>query len=400
MQGTKDFAMFLRRLVCIAVLPFFIIVCTGGELSESDPFFNFLKAVDPKNVLNISWIGSTSHPCLVKLNGVRCNSNATNIIEIRLENLNLGGIIDADSLCRLQKLRVVSLAKNNIKGTIPHSILHCTRLMYLNVTSNQLSGRLPKALTKLKYLQNLDISNNSFSDTIPSKQEYRRLLTYYVTKSMLLSNSTREWQNVSDNNVQSTSDPPSNSTCAKAEKPWYTRVDTLLPLIVGIGLLSASLYFVIKKSDKLNEEKKALEIKSQQVSQAKKATTEVQEETKLKEGDTELVFFVEDHERFTLEDLLRATADLRSESFSSSLYKVKLENNVHYAVKRLKNLQVSSDEFAETLRHISNLKHPNILPLVGYRSTSEEKLIIYKYQRNGSLLNLLNGKLRLRTLNV
>jgi uncharacterized protein with von Willebrand factor type A (vWA) domain len=58
----------------------------------------------------------------------------------------------------------------------------------------------------------------------------------------------------------------------------------------------------------------------------------------------------------------------------------------------LKNLQVSCDEFGETLRKISKVKHQNILPVVGYRSTNEEKLIIYKYQSNGSLLNLLNGK--------
>ncbi|KAK7276912.1 hypothetical protein RIF29_18060 [Crotalaria pallida] len=401
MQGTRNFAMFLMRLVCyIAILPFFIMVCSGGELlSESKPFLNFLRAVDPNNVLNISLIGSTSHPCLVNLNGVRCNSNASNIIEIRLENLNLSGIIDADSLCRLHKLRVVSLAKNNIRGTIPHSILHCTRLMYLNVTNNQLSGRLPKALTRLKYLQNLDISNNNFSGVIPSKQEYRHLMTYHVSKRMLHRKSTTVWQEASDN-IQSTSDPPASINCSKSDnnvnKKWYTRGDTLIGLIVGIGLFSALLYFMIKKSTKLseNENEKALEMKSHHhVSPVKKEviTSEVQEEVKKpKEEDTELVFFVEDHERFTLEELLKATADLRSESFSSSLYKVKLENKVNYAVKRLKNLQVSSDEFGETLKQISMLKHPNILPLVGYRSTSEEKLVIYKYQSNGSVLNLLN----------
>ncbi|XP_061375630.1 probable inactive receptor kinase At5g53320 [Gastrolobium bilobum] len=383
MQDTRDLAMFLRKLVCFALLPFFIMVCTGGELSESEFFFNFLRGVDPKNVLNISWNGSASNPCLVKLNGVRCNSNATNIVEIRLENLNLTGIIDADSLCRLKKLRVVSLAKNNIRGTIPHSILQCTRLMHLNVTSNQLSGRVPKALTKLKYLKSLDISNNKFSGVIPSKKEYKRPFTYYVTPRKLESNKEGY-----TNTNQPAPAPLSGSTPGNAKKPWYFHWEALLVLILGIGLVFPSIYFAMKMSAKLNAEGRVM--KSHRVSPIKKATTEIQEVKQIKEGDSELVFFVEDHERFTLEDLLRATADLQSESFSSSLYKVKLDNNVHYAVKRLKNLQVSSDEFGETLKQISNLKHPNILPLVGYRSTSEEKLIIYKYQSNGSLLNLLN----------
>lgn len=161
---------------------------------------------------------------------------------------------------------------------------------------------------------------------------------------------------------------------------------------MGAGLLLSTIYFIVKKSAKFSAEREVVK-DHRRVSPITKATTHEVQEVKLKEGDSELVFFVEDRERFTLEDLLRATADLRSEGFCSSLYKVKLEHNVYYAVKRLKNLQVSLEEFGETLRKISNLKHQNILPLVGYRSTSEEKLIIYEYQSNGSLLNLLNGKL-------
>jgi hypothetical protein len=63
-----------------------IMFCSGGELlsSESHSLFSFLKAIDSNNVLNISKI---SHPCLI--NGVRCNSNATNIVETRLHNMNL-----------------------------------------------------------------------------------------------------------------------------------------------------------------------------------------------------------------------------------------------------------------------------------------------------------------------
>ena len=76
---------------------------------------------------------------------------------------------------------------------------------------------------------------------------------------------------------------------------------------------------------------------------------------------------------------------------ASSLYKVKL-GNILYAVKRLKKLQVSFEEFGQTMTQIGNLKHPNILPLVGYNSTDEEKLLTYKYQSSGSLLNLLEGK--------
>ncbi|KAL5101228.1 hypothetical protein RYX36_005555 [Vicia faba] len=179
----------------------------------------------------------------------------------------------------------------------------------------------------------------------------------------------------------------SNDKSQHGKKSWYSRIEILVGLVLGIGLLLSSLYFMVKKSSKLMGER---EVKKKHiVSPMKKVTSEV----RLKGGansNSELVFFVEDHERFSLEDLLRAKADLRSENFWSSLFKVKLENNVEYGVKRMKNLQVSCDEFCEILKKISEVKHQNILPLVGYRCTSEEKLIIYKYQSNGSLLNLLN----------
>lgn len=72
---------------------------------------------------------------------------------------------------------------------------------------------------------------------------------------------------------------------------------------------------------------------------------------------------------------------------------VKLKNNAIYAVKRLKKLKVSFEEFALTMGKIGNLKHQNILPLIGYNSTDEEKLLIYRYQKNGSLLTLFESKL-------
>ncbi|KAL1347646.1 hypothetical protein HN51_023700 [Arachis hypogaea] len=389
--------LFFFDVLLLLLLPFF------GESNnsslESDPFFNFLSAIDPKNVLNISnsnvIIGSS--PCLVNLNNnnnnnngviiIRCNKNATNIVEIRLENLNLSGTIDADSLCKLQELRALSLANNNIKGKIPHSILHCTRLMYLNLTRNQLSGNVPsRSLAKLKFLKKLDISNNNFiHGVIQIKHEF--------IKGSIVNSSPQS--SVSSNN--DTSNNGSSSSSSSSSFPIIS-MKLLIPLILGLVILLVSLIFAFKKLPKLCREGIIKVLRSHQVSPSQKSITSDQ---MVKKGGLEdspslgLVFFVEKEERFTMEELLRAAADLRSESFCSSLYKVKLnnvENNVqYYAVKRLKNVQVScEDEFGETLRKISKLKHPNILPLVGYRSTSEEKLVIYKYQTNGSLLNLLN----------
>ncbi|KAI4306179.1 hypothetical protein L6164_029480 [Bauhinia variegata] len=407
MQRRTDCTGFLTRLVCLAILPFFVMVRTAGELPESESLFNFIRAIDPKNELNITWMGSALHPCLLHLNGIKCNSDATNVVEISLVNMNLSGILDTDSLCRLQKLKVVNLAKNFIRENIPDSILHCTRLMYLNLSSNQLSGRLPKALAKLKYLRELDISNNNLSGIILKQLGLRHQFSFSVVSSTRQKNSPREMFMEVDRD-QPTSDPPSNnSTSNENNKPSNKLFKKYLPIIVGIGVFLLAVYFLGKTGAKLSSgrvlgkpsdlkipkspEKEVL--KSHLDSPIKEPAAVITEEVEPK-NNQELVFFVEKNERFTLEDLHRASADLRNESFSSNLYMVKINDNAHYAVKRFKNLQVSPEEFGQTMKQINKVKHRNILPLVGYRCTGEEKLIIYKYQSNGSLANLVEENIK------
>lgn len=386
MESRRDLDLFLKRLVCITVLPLLITVCIGGQLSESESFFNFIKAVDPQNELGIAWNGLVAHPCLHKLRGVKCNSQS--IVEIRLENLNLSGILDVDALCKLPNLKVLSLAKNHIRGNIPNSILHCTMLTYLNLSNNHLSGRLPLALTKLKYLRRLDISKYHFTSIKPHfVQEFRSRYTYHSKSCSLQRNSTGDWVEAVHSRILSEGPSPYDDHDIELNGQWIALFG-VLPLVLGMGLFLLYIYTVGQKAAKEREI-----LKKVQDSPLKTPPVKAREEVKPVERHSGLVFFVEEHERFILEDLLEATADLQSQTVYSSLYKVVLKNSALYAVKRLKQLHVSFEEFSQTMIQIGTLKHPNILPLVGYHSTNEEKLFIYKCQSQGSLLNLLEGKL-------
>lgn len=165
-------------------------------------------------------------------------------------------------------------------------------------------------------------------------------------------------------------------------------------IVLGTGLLLVLIYSLRKKAAKFTAERKILKSLQESPTRMPAATVvvDVEEKQQREERREELVFFVEEHERFKMDDLLEATADLRNHTICSSLYKVILKENAVYAVKRLKKLQVSFEEFGKTMRWIGSLKHPNVLPLIGYNSTDEEKLLIYKYQINGSLLTLLESE--------
>lgn len=387
----RYFKLLFEGLICIAVIPCLIRVCMGGKLSESESFFNFTRAVDPQNVLGIGWNGMLPHPCSLNLKGIKCNLQGANIVGIRLENLNLRGIIDAQSLCKLGNLRALSLANNLIQGGIPNSISNCRTLVYLNLSSNLLSGTVPVALSKLKNLRRLDISNNRFSDGIPHhiKREIRYFNKHFVRTSLSEIIRTTAIEPTDSENEQI---PPSSGKMSDNEdgyKVWMTSI----PLVLGIGFFMLFTYFMGKKAAKIAREREVL--KALQDSPSKTPPLVDIEEVMPEEKRSELVFFVDEHEKFKITDLLEATADLQSQGLCSSLYKVRLKNNSFYAVKRLKKLQVSFEDFSQAMRQIGNLKHPNILPLVGYNSTNEEKLLIYKYQSKGSLLNILEGKLRI-----
>lgn len=107
---------------------------------------------------------------------------------------------------------------------------------------------------------------------------------------------------------------------------------------------------------------------------------------------TKLSFVRDDREKFDLQDLLRASAEiLGSGSFGSS-YKAALCGGATMVVKRFKQMNnVGKEEFQEHMRRLGRLRHPNLLPLVAYYYRKEEKLLIADFVQKGSLAVHLHG---------
>lgn len=104
--------------------------------------------------------------------------------------------------------------------------------------------------------------------------------------------------------------------------------------------------------------------------------------------------FVSDYrERFNLQDLLRASAEVLGSGNFGSSYKANIMNGQALVVKRYKQMNsVGREEFNEHTRRLGRLKHPNLLPLVAYYYRKEEKLLVYDFVPNGSLASHLHGK--------
>lgn len=83
----------LKMLLSFSSISLLFMFCNGGEFSESMSLSNFIRAVDPENRLRIDRIMLLSHPCSYKLKGIICDLRATAVVEIRLVNLSLNGIL-------------------------------------------------------------------------------------------------------------------------------------------------------------------------------------------------------------------------------------------------------------------------------------------------------------------
>lgn len=110
--------------------------------------------------------------------------------------------------------------------------------------------------------------------------------------------------------------------------------------------------------------------------------------SKKKVADKFKVTFVrDDREKFDMQDLLRASAEMIGSGRFGSSYKAALLTGPVMVVKRFKQMNnVGREEFQQHMRRLGRLRHPNLLPLVAYYYNKEEKLLLYDHVQNATTL--------------
>ena len=95
---------------------------------------------------------------------------------------------------------------------------------------------------------------------------------------------------------------------------------------------------------------------------------------------------------FDLDDLLRASAEVLGRGKLGITYKATLESGTVVAVKRLSCMnELSKKEFLQQMQLLGNMKHENLVEIVSFYYSEEQKLVIYELMFDGTLFELLHG---------
>ncbi|XP_039162958.1 probable inactive receptor kinase At2g26730 [Eucalyptus grandis] len=115
------------------------------------------------------------------------------------------------------------------------------------------------------------------------------------------------------------------------------------------------------------------------------------EPEELTRAANKLVFLDPLAKEFDLEDLLRGSAEVLGKGTMGTSYKAVLEDGTTVVVKRLRDVALPVGEFRKTMIALGAMRHENLLPLMAYYYSRDEKILVFDYVPLGSLFGLLHG---------
>ncbi|KAI4373168.1 hypothetical protein MLD38_011326 [Melastoma candidum] len=436
-----------------SVLAFLVLVSVSGfqtaASGDADALLALKASVDPQGLL--PWPGAGNDACLWR--GVKDCLNGR-ITKLVLEYLNLTGRLDSMSLSRLDQLRVLSFKGNSISGdlpdlsslvnlksvylndndftgTIPASLDSLHRLKVVVLSGNRISGEIPESLVRLPRLYILFLQDNKLSGKIPGLNQTS--LRYFnvsnnqlsgeipATPALLRFNSSSFSGNLQlcgeqAGNPCAGSEPPaaspSGATPATKARHHGGRRRRLIAIIAGtVGGFLVAVGCVIccamavwwsrgkgrGGGEGAEEEEGGRGKKAGRGEEAGEGSGEKQVGFSWEGGEGgigSLVFLGAGDQQmsYSLEDLLKASAETLGRGTLGSTYKAVMESGYIVTVKRLRDARYPRiDEFRRRMEVIGSLTHPNLVPLRAYFQAKEERLLVYDYFPNGSLFTLIHG---------
>ncbi|KAG8083749.1 hypothetical protein GUJ93_ZPchr0016g2605 [Zizania palustris] len=122
---------------------------------------------DPAGFITDSWNDESIdfNGCPASWNGIVCNG--ANVAGVVLDGHGISGAADLSVFVNLTMLVKLSVANNNLSGTLPSNVGSFKSLKFMDISNNRFSGPIPDNIGNLRSLQNLSLARNNFSGPLP-----------------------------------------------------------------------------------------------------------------------------------------------------------------------------------------------------------------------------------------
>ncbi|KAE8656454.1 Leucine-rich repeat receptor-like kinase protein THICK TASSEL DWARF1 [Hibiscus syriacus] len=285
-----------------------------------------------------------------------------------------------EQIFNINSLSTMDISHNNIIGQIPPSITRCVSLTSIDFSQNNLTGEIPKGIKNLMDLGILNLSRNQLTGQIPGEILYMTSLTTLDLSFNNFSGSIPTGgQFLAFNGSSFTGNPnlclPHQVTCPslvnQAEGSGHGHaasftatklVITILTVITALLMMVATVYRVRKKRLEKSRVWKLtafqkLDFKADDVLDC------LQEENIIGKGGAGIV------------------------------YRGSMPDGLDVAIKRLvgRGTGRSDHGFSAEIQTLGQIRHRNIVRLLGYVSNKDTNLLLYDYMHNGSLGEMLHG---------
>nr|TKR98975.1 leucine-rich repeat transmembrane protein kinase [Populus alba] len=348
---------------------------------------------DPLSRLTSWTFNNNSVAFVCKLNGVSCwNEKENRIISLQLSSFQLSGKLP-ESLKYCHSLTTLDLSNNDLSGPIPPEI--CNWLPYivsLDLSGNKFSGPIPPEIVNCKFLNNLILSGNQLTGSIPfGLGRLDRLKTFSVASNKLSGSIPDELGAFPKDDFDG-----NDGLCGKPLAKCGGLSSKSLGIIIVAGVVGAGgsliLGFVIWWWLFVRGGKRKRGSGVGGVKGADPSWIELLRSHKL----VQVTLFQKPIVKIKLADILAATNSFDFENIVISTrtgdsYKADLPDGSSLAIKRLNACKLGEKQFRGEMNRLGELRHPNLVPLLGYCAVEVEKLLVYKHMPNGTLYSQLHG---------
>ncbi|CAN6451859.1 unnamed protein product [Victoria cruziana] len=321
-----------------------------------------------------------------------------------LRQNNFTGLLPDGLGVTFSYLEKLDISCNKFEGSIPSSIGNLSNLQgTVDLSHNLFSGSIPATLGNLPEKVYIDLTYNNLSGPIPQNGALvNRGPTAFVGNPHLCGPPLRNPCPGTSPISSSTNGypPPTFSDMVNSSSGHKGLSKGLIIAIVlsdamGIALIALVFLFCYWRLVSSHEKGELSSYEKGLVGKRRDCLCFRKDESETNSENMEQLDLVplDVHVRFSLDELLRATAFVLGKSGIGIVYRVVLEDGLTLAVRRLgEGGSQRLKEFQIEVAAIGKLRHPNIVALRAYYWSVDEKLLIYDYIPNGNLVSAVHGK--------